>query len=328
MAAVDAGRLISASAALNEGGVMNVAPGKEPGPAANIVWVASYPKSGNTWVRVFLHNLLRELSGDVEGVQDINHLYQHSLRENAVAFFEQKLGKRAAEATEVEIAKARPEVHRWLAGIKREPVFVKTHLQFCNDHLYPTINLDVMLAAILVVRNPLDVVISMSHHSALSIEDAIRQMATRDMRWRPHVQRVYEVLGSWSQSVASWLSLTDRPVYMMRYEDMLEDPQQSFAGLARFLRLAPSDGQLQRAIAKSSFAVLQKQEVASGFIERPESSQQFFREGRAGQWREVLSGKQIEEICAVHASMMQRCGYLHPDCGRPVLLATPAARQE
>lgn len=306
---------------------MNAVPRKEPGPAANIIWVASYPKSGNTWVRVFLHNLLRELSGDVEGVQDINHLYQHSLRENAVTFFEQKLGKGAAQATEVEIAKVRPEVHRWLAGVKSEPVFVKTHLQFCNDHLHPTINLEATLAAIQVVRNPLDVVISVAHHSALSIEDAIRQMATPDMRWRPHVQRVYEVLGSWSQNVASWLSLTGRPVYLMRYEDMLTDPEQSFAGLARFLRLTPSGEQLQRAITKSSFAVLREQEAARGFIERPESSQQFFREGRAGQWREVLSGKQIEEICAAHASMMQRCGYLQPDCGGPVLLSTPAARQ-
>lgn len=311
----------------DEGSIMNEVPGKESGPTANIIWIASYPKSGNTWVRVFLHNLLRELSGDVDGVQDINHLYQHSLRENAVAFFEQQLGKHASEATEMEVAKVRPEVHRWLAGIKREPVFVKTHLQFCNDHLYPTINLDATLAAVLVVRNPLDVVISVAHHSALSIEDAIRQMSTPDMKWRPHVQRVYEVLGSWSQSVASWLSLTARPVYLLRYEDMLTDPEQRFAGLARFLRLTPTEGQLQRAITKSSFAVLREQETARGFIERPESSQRFFREGRAGQWREVLSRTQIEEICTAHGSMMQRCGYLQPDCGGQVLPSALAVRQ-
>jgi len=308
---------------------MNAVPKKElPESAKSIIWVASYPKSGNTWVRVFLHNLLNEFSGDSEGVQDINHLYQHSLRENWVTFFEQVLGKDAAEATEREIARARPEVHRWLANGKKGPFFVKTHLYLCHDHHYPTINLEATLAAIHVVRNPLDVAISFAHHSAQPIEAVIRQMATPDMRWRPHAQRVSEILGSWSQNVASWLSLIDRPVYLMRYEDMLANPEQSFAALARFLRLTPSEEQLKRAVAKSSFAVLREQEAARGFIERPDSSNQFFREGRAGQWHGVLSNGQIEEISRAHESMMQRCGYLQPDCGGPILLETTAKQQD
>ena len=307
---------------------MNAIPKKEPELARNIIWIASYPKSGNTWIRVFLHNLLRELSGDTQGVQDINHLYQHSLRENWVTFFEHTIGAGAAEATEVEIARARPEVHRWLANEKKGPFFVKTHLRFCHDHQYPTINLEATLAAIHVVRNPLDVAISFAHHSAQPIEAAIQQMATPDLRWRPHVQRVYEILGSWSQNVASWLSLTSRPVYLMRYEDMLANPEQSFAALVRFLRLTPTEEQLKRAVAKSSFAELRDQEAARGFIERPDSSQQFFRAGRAGQWHGVLSGGQIEEISRTHAPMMQRCGYLEPDCGGPVLIEAKRQARE
>jgi hypothetical protein len=66
-------------------------------------------------------------------------------------------------------------------------------------------------------------------------------------------RNVPEVLGSWNQNVASWMGLTGRPVHVMRYEDMLRQPERTFGALARFLRLAPSEEQLKRAIAKSSF---------------------------------------------------------------------------
>ncbi len=53
-------------------------------PRQNIVWIASYPKSGNTWVRVFLHNLIRELRGETEGSQDINDLGRFAIWEQSL----------------------------------------------------------------------------------------------------------------------------------------------------------------------------------------------------------------------------------------------------
>src|SRR5262249_45833694 len=88
-----------------------------------------------------------------------------------------------------------------------------------------------------------------------------------------------------------------------------------FALLARFLRLSPSKDQLQRAIAKSSFSELRRQEQENGFNERPPSAEQFFREGRANQWRTALTQQQIEAVCTRHAPVMQGVGYLLPDCG-------------
>jgi len=111
------------------------------------------------------------------------------------------------------------------------------------------------------------------------------------------------------------MGMTRRPVHLMRYEDMLANPERSFAALAQFLRLKPSAEQLKRAIAKSSFSELRRQEEQRGFKERPANATHFFREGRAGQWHEVLSQKQVENICSVHAPVMQRFGYLLPDCG-------------
>jgi hypothetical protein len=283
--------------------------------AQHIIWIASYPKSGNTWIRAFIHNLLREFAGDVGGVQDINQLHEHTTWEIPAQPFEKILGRPIAQANHAEIARARPEVQRQLANARTTPFFVKTHLCFGNDFRHPTINLDATLAAIYIVRNPLDVAVSYARHSGQTIDAAILGMATPGLKTTGDERNVYEVLGSWSQHVASWMGMLDRPVYLMRYEDLLASPERNFALLARFLRLTPSEAQLQRSIAKSSFAELSRQEKERGFNERPSAAQQFFRIGRSGQWREVLSRPQVEEICRVHAPIMQRFGYMVPDCG-------------
>src|SRR5438270_62446 len=189
--------------------------------AQNIIWIASYPKSGNTWVRTFIHNLLREISGNPEGSQDINRLNERTAWETAAPRFEQVLGKPITEASEAEIARARPEVQRRLASSRRGPFFVKSHLCLGNDHRYPTINLDATLAAIYIVRNPLDVAISYAHHSGQPVESIIVHMAMPGLKTKPLAGKVHEVLGAWSQNVASWMGMTRRPVHLMRYEDML-----------------------------------------------------------------------------------------------------------
>jgi hypothetical protein len=289
--------------------------------AQHIIWIASYPKSGNTWVRAFIHNLLKEISGESGSPQDINRMHEHTAWEVPAAPFEQVLGKPIARALQVEIARARPEVQRQIASEKTFPFFVKTHLCLGNDYGYPTINLDATLAAICVVRNPLDIAISYSHHSGQSIDATIASMATRGLKTPGTERDVYEVLGSWSQNVASWIGLTARPVHVMRYEDLFANPERTFMALARFLRLTPPDDQLKSAVAKSSFVELSEQETEHGFNEKPPTAKRFFREGRAGQWRQILTQKQARDICVAHAPMMQRFGYLPPDCGMSIPLA-------
>ena len=127
-----------------------------------------------------------------------------------------------------------------------------------------------------------------------------------------------EFFGSWSFHVASWLSIPERPVHIMRYEDMLNAPERVFGALAGFLRLRPSPEQLSRPIENSSFTALAEQETRNGFVERSKKAEKFFRAGKAGQWRETLTQEQIAAVFAAHAPMMQRCGYLQADCGADV----------
>jgi hypothetical protein len=82
--------------------------------------------------------------------------------------------------------------------------------------------------------------------------------------------------------------------------------------LARHLLFKPGDDQLADAIDRSSFERLREQEEKSGFRERSEKAERFFRDGRAGQWKEVLTPLQIQRIVDAHHEQMQRFGYM-PD---------------
>ncbi len=129
---------------------------------------------------------------------------------------------------------------------------------------------------------------------------------------------VYEVYGSWSQHVESWTRKTHRTIYVMRYENMLADPVRVFGGLARHLLLRPTDEQLRLAIERSSFENLKKQEAKQGFKEKPEKAERFFREGKAGQWHDGLTRRQVRRIVQDHHVQMARFGYLTDELKRLV----------
>jgi hypothetical protein len=77
----------------------------------------------------------------------------------------------------------------------------------------------------------------------------------------------------------------------------------------RLLGLKPTPDRLQRAIRNSSFEKLRGQEEKQGFRERPEKAERFFRAGKAGQWRQLLSPEQIERVVSHHKDQMKRFGY-------------------
>ncbi len=307
--------LLTETVAQKQSGAGNGAGNLTTGPLRQrAVWIASYPKSGNTWVRVFIHNLMRELRGEGEAPQDINSLHEVTATGETIAeAFTRRLGKLPKEATPEEIADARVDVQAGLVEGKGEPVYIKTHNAVANVGGFPTINFDITLAAVYIVRNPLDVAVSYANFSGLSPDTIIAYMV--DPAGIPAVARLYEFMGSWSFHTSSWMAVPHRPILLLRYEDMLAAPGRTFARLAAFLQLKPGAGQLQRAIENSSFAELARQEELHGFRERPMTAEKFFRSGKAGQWREALSESQVNSVVAAHGPMMMRFGYLSEDCG-------------
>lgn len=278
-------------------------------PKSGLIWLASYPKSGNTWTRAFLSNLAAIMAGE-EAEIDINSINRFTMGENFIKFYEDKLGFRPTKKNRSEIANLRHEVQQQIADQYEGLVFVKTHNGLVLDHGKSIINFAVTSGAIYIVRNPLDVVISFAHHMGKTIDGAIVTMTTPNTETPINKKRVHEIWGSWNQHVDSWTRRPHPAIYIMRYEDMLSDPEQTFGKLARHLLMSSTTEQLSSAIERASFASLKRQEEKSGFKESSEKTERFFREGRAGQWREVLKPAQIQRIVEAFEPQMKRFGYL------------------
>jgi hypothetical protein len=278
-------------------------------PRSGIVWLASYPKSGNTWTRAFLHNLVHVTSGQTEA-QRINDLNQFSTGVAGKKLYDDIVGFKLTDEHRNEIAAVRAKVQQHIADAVEGLIFVKTHQALVVDRGHLNINFAVTAGAIYIVRNPLDVAISYAHHLAKPIDFAIDFMNLKNAETAVTKKQVYETYGSWSQHVLSWTRKPHPAIYVMRYEDMLEEPKKTFGALARHLLYKPTEEQLADAIDRSSFERLREQEEKAGFRERPEKAERFFRDGRAGQWKEVLTSAQIVRIVDAHKEQMERFGYL------------------
>lgn len=274
-----------------------------------ILWLASYPKSGNTWLRAFLHNFMR----NPDQPYDINKLMEFTAGESATVLYRQFDPRPWTEYTREDVAKLRPLVHRELTKSFPDTVFAKTHNALLEDFGYPTVNMEVTAGSLYVVRNPLDVAISYAHHLAIDYDEAIKLLGTKGAMTIPSERHVHELMGSWTQHVESWTGRPNPRLHLVRYEDLLESPFKSFGGIARFLGIKTTRERLDKAIKQSSFKVLKNQEKTKGFIERPAKAEAFFRKGEAGQWRRELSPEQVKRLIGDHREQMERFGYVPAD---------------
>lgn len=274
-----------------------------------LIWLASYPKSGNTWMRSFLHNLLRNPARPVP-LDELDHF---CLGESAANWYAQRSPKPLEDLSPEELAHLRPAVHRDFTEAFPDSVFVKTHNflgEWCGQPLH---NMDVTAGAIYIVRNPLDVVLSKMHHFGQSLDEAIDRLADPDTMTALTASHVPEIHSSWSVHVQSWTQHPNPQLLVLRYEDLLDKPRKHFKRVADFLGLKPGTERLDRAIRFSSFKMLKAQEEREGFKERSSKAEAFFREGRKDQWREKLTPDQVRRIIAAHHEQMARFGYIPDD---------------
>src|ERR1700730_12153677 len=282
---------------------MSTQPAPQPKPDSGIVWLASYPKSGNTWTRTFLANLVTIMAGEADAL-DINSINRFSLGESFVSYYKDILAYAPTSEQRQQIADTRHRVQAAIADQFEGLIFVKTHNALVVDHGRSLINFAVTSGAIYIVRNPLDVAISLSYHMGRTMDEAIQTMATHGVETPINEKRVHEVWGSWSEHVESWTRKSHPAIYIMRYEEMLSDPETTFGKLAHHLLLNPIPAELKLAIERSSFESVQAPEDKAGFRENPEHADRFFREGRAGQWKDVLSPQQVNTVVSAHREQM------------------------
>ena len=285
-------------------------------------WLASYPKSGSTWLRAVLTNYLQD--GD-EGAS-INALvgtWGLYRRGN----FDELIGLDSADLRADEVAHHLPRFRELLADTLsrrrrdggdgvwlRSPHFAKTHEAFQGPSGGARFSPVGTVGAVYLLRNPLDVAVSYAHHLQWPIDRTLQRMAN------PAADEVSGVSGirgllpnplrTWSEHVASWLDQNILPTCVLRYEDLLADPHAGFGRIVRFAGVHWDADRLARAIDHAAFSRLRAQEAEQGFDERQQTAPSFFRAGVAGAWRNTLTRSQVEACVGAHGPTMARLGYL------------------
>jgi len=284
---------------------------------SGIVWLASYPKSGNTWFRAFLTNL----QCNANTPADINVLEAMPIASSRL-LFDQTVGYAASDLTLEEIDCLRPRVYEHLATTAAETLYIKVHDAFTMTKTgEPLFSAAASQGALYFLRNPLDVCVSFAHHAACDVETMLRAMSDEHYALDAQTDRLprhlRQRLLSWSRHVLSWAQETAFPVLVVRYEDMHQRPLETFAHAAAFAGLPHEPERVAKALYQSRFAELQRQERAHGFQEKSPRAASFFRQGTVGSWRQCLTPAQVQRIVCAHREVMRHFGYLTA-AGEPV----------
>ncbi len=274
-----------------------------------IKWLASFPKSGNTWTRAFL----RAYQFDAYAPIDANQIGKISRSESRLRYFQLVSDHPSKSVSSTEIDALRVKVQALIAREIGDHQVVKTHNARILHEGQSLIHDEYSAAGIYLVRNPLDLVDSLADHNGISIDQAIDLLADpthtigeSDRDFAP------QFLSTWSNHVESWLSAAAFPILLIRFEDLLSNPYVQFRRLIECLKWPYEEDRLQRAIKFSSFTALKQFEEQQGFKEksRKSNSGSFFRRGAASIWQNVLTADQARRIVETHSETMRLLGYL------------------
>lgn len=271
----------------------------------SLVWLASYPKSGNTWLRAFLANYFIESDEPVS----INEMQKVSFGDVSRPSYAELAGGNPDRLPIQALMKVRhAHLSRIAAGA---PVnFVKTHYAHAKIGGAWAIPAELTKCAIYLVRDPLDMLISYADHWGLSPERAAMNIASPQNNIPPSPKTVAQFLGTWSEHVRGWTRTRDFRVLVLRYEDLLAAPEENFARVLRHIGAPMDEEALAQAVFFSSFDMLAGQEAEQGFTERGPAQERFFRQGTAGQGRALLPPEVVERVERDHGQAMKRHGYL------------------
>jgi hypothetical protein len=236
-----------------------------------IVWLASYPKSGNTWVRCFMDAYFM-------GEVDINELLC-SVPDNHTPTYSMGDGANVADLP-IDIQQLiRPMALLRMVKqyIKRDhpiPLFVKTHNANILVNGMELMPLTLTKAAIVIVRHPYDVLPSLAAHTGKSYDESFN-----DMRNKMQVltgNAVSDFISSWDNHTNSWLNDKIHNVKYFLYEDMKADPVKCFAEMLEHAGIEPDIERVKQAVKLVELDKLKKQEEKEGFSEASEKAGQFF----------------------------------------------------
>ena len=277
-----------------------------------IIWLASYPKSGNTWLRLFLKAYIQNNNENFNINNDINDTFKVDILPNLENF--KKFNIKCNGFQDV--------VENWikiqeLLNLKNKLNFIKTHNALCTINNYKFTNKINTLGGIYVVRDPRDVAVSFGHHMGQSFEEITNHMINEKFMIceSSFVKKGFDstMLSTWSNHYNSWKNFDNKNILIIKYEDLIKDTFSEFLRLVKFLNklcgLDIDKNRIAQSIDLTDFKKLQSLEINSGFDEQTKSKN-FFRKGRVGSWKFELNEKLSNKIEKSFEKEMLSLGYI------------------
>jgi hypothetical protein len=279
-----------------------------------IVWLASYPKSGNTWFRAFITALLGNGDLDInmmktDGIFSSRHIFNDATDTDSTYLYDS------------EVKNMLPDVFTHVSSLYlKDKLFVKIHDAYTtNLSGNPIVPEEPTFCALYFIRNPLDVAGSFANHNAGTIDESIQIMnnpkgslAKQPRNFNINNQ-FKQLMLSWSGHAESWTNNLPFPVMVIRYEDMLSDALNTFTKAVEFMGIEKTAEEIEKAIFESRFDKLKEQEKEKGFGEKNKRSESFFRSGKSGGWVNELNAEQIKSIVENHKEVMLKYNYPIPE---------------
>lgn len=273
-----------------------------------ITWIASYPKSGNTWVRAFLCSYFTS-----EGKFDFKNL--NNIPNFPSDYEINFLRKKYKKFNFFNLASHWDLFQKRLIDTKIN--IIKTHNALVNFNGYDFTSLKNTIGVIYIIRDPRDVLVSYSNFSDVSYENMFFKMTDMNNFEKTNNYEDKTALTSWDNHYNSW-KMFPKNYLLIRYEDLLSDPLKFFTKiinhLSQIYNFQANLKKIEKSINEVKFENLKKIELKHPFQENPQQNisqnKKFFRKGEAGQWRSVLEKNLINKIEKQYSKEMEENNYL------------------
>ena len=268
-----------------------------------IIWLSSYPKSGNTWIRILLKNYF---FSDKKIFSNLNFIREYPKK----YFFKNLIEEKNDEFKEFNPYKY-SILSQDLINFNKEINLLKTHSCCGTINNNKFTNEENTLGFIYLIRDPRSVAISYAHHRNISYEKSA-EIITDENNVVIDKDKVLTLMSSWKLNYLSWLK-SPYPRIIIKYEDLHKDTFENFKKilifLNKFMKIEINDSEIYKNIKKCSFDNLKYEEENFGFSERV-GSDNFFRKGLVDEWKSKLSRNSIKLIEEKFKKEMIELNYL------------------
>ena len=272
-------------------------------------WISSYPKSGNTWLRLILcglfftedgnlnnFDLLKKIPG-FDSLKNFNFVKEKSLKDYDIIFN----GTEYNEESVLTYSKYWIEAQKRISIDKGKFGLFKTHnarVKINNNYYTDS---SITLGFIYISRDPRDIVISYSKHINKNMDETISFLLDGQIMKKEKIgNKMPEIILNWRDHYLSWKKFSEVPSLFLKYEDMLNNIELEVQKITNFfyknynIKITNESSKIKNIIKSTKFDNLKKKEFQYGFPEHSHST--FFRKGQQKQWSKILNQKQIEAI--------------------------------